>query len=121
VKGSQDGSWGLTQGYLTKGQADYHGAVDRWLAKHGLKTIFCLVQFQGVELTGMPRVYLAAPSEIATRLKATSNNKGDTILYEAKTWTARAKAAGTTEKVPDAWLFSRERVETLFNRPEVLV
>jgi hypothetical protein len=114
VKGSQDGSWGLTQGFLTKGQADYHEAVDRWLAKHGLKTIFCLVQFQSVELMGMPRVYLATPLEIAARLKATSNNNGGTILHEDKTWTTRAKGAGTTDKVPEAWMFSKERVEELF-------
>lgn len=28
VKGSQDGSWGLTQSYLRR--ADYHAAVDLW-------------------------------------------------------------------------------------------
>jgi Holliday junction resolvase-like predicted endonuclease len=34
VKGSQDGSWGLTQGLLTKGLADYSDAISKWLMKH---------------------------------------------------------------------------------------
>ena len=44
VKGSQDGKWGLTQSYIEN--ADYHGAADKWLAKHSKKTVFCLVQIQ---------------------------------------------------------------------------
>jgi Holliday junction resolvase-like predicted endonuclease len=63
VKGSQDGSWGLTQGHLTKGKADYHQATERWLSKHSQKTIFCLVQFENVDLLESPRVYLATPKE----------------------------------------------------------
>ncbi len=47
VKGSQDGSWGLTQGFLTKGKRDYHAAIDKWVAKHGKKTVMCSVQFRG--------------------------------------------------------------------------
>lgn len=35
VKGSQDGGWGLTQGY--KKGCDYHEAIDKWLAAHGKK------------------------------------------------------------------------------------
>src|SRR5580692_7804668 len=38
VKGSQDGSWGLTQSYLKK--ANYHGAIDTWLKRHGSRTVF---------------------------------------------------------------------------------
>ena len=32
VKGSADGGWGLTQGMIH--EADYHGAADKWLARH---------------------------------------------------------------------------------------
>ena len=63
VKGSQDGSWGLTQGF--KKNCNYHEAIDRWLASHGKKTIFCLVQFKDVQPDEMPRMYLATPAEIA--------------------------------------------------------
>jgi len=119
VKGSQDGSWGLTQKYLPKRDAvekkkgkepDYHAAIDAWLKAHGRKTIFCLVQFRGIELNQLPRIYLASPAEIAKRLHETANGRGDTILYEKKTWTSRAWAAGATDEVPMAWGFSEKRV-----------
>src|SRR5436305_10077094 len=59
VKGSQDGGWGLNQSFMKKGTGDYHGAIDEWLACHSRRTTFCFVQFQGVALDKLPRVYLA--------------------------------------------------------------
>jgi hypothetical protein len=112
VKGSQDGSWGLTQSFLET--ADYHGAIEKWLQRHGLKTIFSLVQFKDVALDAMPRMYLARPSEIAERLKSTSRGRGDTILYERKVWTAKAHAAGTVDEIPARWRFSEQRLEEMF-------
>ena len=38
VKGSQDGSWGLTQSF--KKDCDYHEAIAKWLDAHHKKTIF---------------------------------------------------------------------------------
>jgi Holliday junction resolvase-like predicted endonuclease len=67
VKGSQDGSWGLTQSF--KKDRTYGEAADIWLQRHGKKTILCLVQFYKTEMTEMPRVYLATPMEIADILK----------------------------------------------------
>lgn len=113
VKGSRDGSWGLTQSYLERGKADYHGAINTWLARHKPRTIFCFVQFKGVPLDHMPRVYLATPAEVADRLRATASNRGDTILYESHSWGPRAAAAGTVEQIPSEWRFSAERVEGL--------
>jgi hypothetical protein len=113
VKGSKDGSWGLTQSYLK--EADYHGAVDIWLQRHKSRTIFCFVQFKDVALDQFPRVYVATPHEVASRLRATASGRGDTILYEKHTWGARARAAGTIEQIPDRWRFSPERMEQLFN------
>ena len=52
VKGSQDGSWGLTQSFK-KGRT-YHEAVQEWLSRHHKKTIFCLVQFKNVDEANMP-------------------------------------------------------------------
>ena len=111
VKGSKDGGWGLTQSYLES--ADYHGAIEAWLAAHGARTALCFVQFQGVPFDAMPRVYLAAPSEVADRLRATRKGRGDTILWENKAWTTRAHAAGTTEVIPPGWRFSIDRVDRL--------
>jgi Holliday junction resolvase-like predicted endonuclease len=116
VKGSKDGAWGLTQSWLERGKADYHGAIDGWLAQHKKKTVMCFVQFDNVQLNEMPRCYLASPGEVAERLRATSNGRGAAILWEKKVWTARASAAGTVDAIPAAWNFSVVRVEELFRR-----
>jgi Holliday junction resolvase-like predicted endonuclease len=47
VKGSQDGSWGLCQSYLTPETADYGAAIHKWLQRHKARTVLCLVQFRG--------------------------------------------------------------------------
>ena len=117
VKGSKDGAWGLIQSYLpkrdseSKASPDYYAAIDRWLAKHGKKTLFCFVQFQGVAIDSMPRVYLASPVEVAQRLRETAAGRGNTILYERKVWTDRAHAAGTVDEISKEWCFSSARVE----------
>lgn len=115
VKGSQDGSWGLCQSLLRKGQADYHHAIELWLERHKPRTVLCFVQFKGVSVEEMPRVYIATPREVAQRLRDTANGRGDTILYERHEWTARAHAAGTIEEIPCSWKFSCDRVEDLFS------
>lgn len=115
VKGSQDGGWGLTQSHLEKGTANYHGAIDLWQTKHRPRTVVCLVQFEDVPITGMPRVYLATPAEIATHMKGTAAGRGDTILEERKCWTPRAQAGGTTDEIPPEWLFSPETIERLMD------
>jgi hypothetical protein len=111
VKGSKDGGWGLTQTYLAN--ANYHGAVDTWLARHFDRTIFCFVQFKDVALSAMPRMYLATPTEVATWLKKAAAGRGDTVLYELHTWTPRAHAAGTVDRIPEGWLFTPQRIDEL--------
>lgn len=112
VKGSQDGAWGLTQSYIKN--ADYHGAIDIWHGKHRNKRIvFMFVQFQNVNLGQCPRVYLAPPIEIVKQLKASCKRRGETILYENHTW-ARGHGYGTTDKIPDEWVFSVERLDEMF-------
>lgn len=113
VKGSQDGSWGLTQRYLRKAQADYVEAIERWVARHKDRTILCLVQFRGVDLLDLPRMYLATPIDIGNRLRQTANGRGDTILYEQHSWGPRAFAAGTIERIPEEWRFSEARLAQL--------
>lgn len=111
VKGSQDGSWGLTQSLLKN--ADYHGAIDTWLKRHTTGTVYCFVQFRDVPLQVLPRVYLATPGEVARRLHETAYKRGDTILYEDHKWGPRAFAAGTMDRIPPQWRFSAKRVEEL--------
>ena len=112
VKGSQDGGWGLTQSF--KKDHTYHEAAQEWLNKHHQKTIFCLVQFENVDYTQMPRMYLATPQEIADVLCKQANGRGDTVLYENHTWGPKAFACGTVDQIPKDWMFTKERVEYLF-------
>lgn len=114
VKGSKDGSWGLTQKY--KSGRTYHEAIQEWLNNHHKKTIFCLVQFQGTDTTQMPRMYLASPAEIAEVLCNEAGGRGDTILYENHTWGPTAAAYGTVDKLPEEWLFSEARAQEMFDR-----
>ena len=113
VKGSKNGSWGLTQKYLKN--ADYHDAISKWKAAHSSKVIFALVQFQNVSLDQLPRVYMATPAEIANRFRETARGRCDTILYEHKSWGVKARGARTIEEVPTIWRFSEERIEHLIN------
>ena len=114
VKGSRDGGWGLTQSHLSK--ANYHGAVETWLRKHSNKTVFCFVQFKGLSVTDLPRMYLATPVEVARWLRNAAGGRGDTILYESHTWTRRAKAAGITDAIPGEWRFTESRLERIASR-----
>jgi Holliday junction resolvase-like predicted endonuclease len=111
VKGSKDGSWGLTQTLLR--DANYHAAADKWLQKHSSKTVFCLVQFKDVSTESLPRMYLATPQEICARLKSSVAGRGDTILHEHHVWGARAHGAGTVDKIPDHWKFTAQRLEVI--------
>ena len=127
VKGSQDGGWGLTQSFLKQAtkrsgkKADYHGAIDIWLERHGPRTVLCLVQFAGVPSDLLPRLYLATPKEVAKRLHETAKGRGDSILYENQEWTLRAHGAGTVDKIPDNWRFTRGRVEELLENEDVSI
>lgn len=116
VKGSQDGGWGLTQSFIK--HADYHGASNKWLARHGKKTIFCLVQFKSTTVEMLPRMYLATPKEIADWLKSAAAGRGDTILYEKHIWSQRARAAGTTDSIPESWRFTEERLGDIASKIE---
>lgn len=114
VKGSKDGGWGLTQSYLK--EANYHRAIDNWLARHSERTVFCFIQFKNVALTDMPRAYLALPSEIAKRLRDSVKGRGDTVLFENHKWGPRAQGAGTVESIPKSWQFSEELVLRLLHQ-----
>ncbi len=114
VKGSKDGGWGLTQGFK-KGKT-YHEAIREWLNKHHKKTIFCLVQFKNVDETQMPRMYLATPEEIAEVMCREAGGRGDTVLYENHTWGPTAQAHGTVDKIPNEWLFTKARVDEMFEK-----
>lgn len=113
VKGSQDGGWGLTQGF--KKDCDYHEAINRWLSAHGKKTIFCLVQFQGVAENELPRMYLATPTEIADMLHASRAGNGETVLREFHAWGNKSVASGSVDQIPAEWAFTEQRLQYMLN------
>lgn len=117
VKGSQDGGWGLSQSLMKKGSRDYHSAIELWVDRHKPRTVLCFVQFKGAKLTELPRLYLATPSEVGDRLRASRKGVGETILWERHEWTKRAHGAGTIEEIPPLWKFSHQRIESLIEAP----
>jgi hypothetical protein len=50
----------------------------------------------------------------AARMSASVGGRGATILYENHTWGPWAAAAGTTDRIPDKWIFSEGRLKKLF-------
>jgi hypothetical protein len=110
VKGSQDGGWGLTQSFK-KGN-DYFEASKIWAESHGNKTVLCLVQFKDVDLTELPRIYLAQPKDIKEALDKSRKGNGETVLREYHEW-KRGIGSGTIDKIPENWKFSIERIENL--------
>lgn len=118
VKASEDGQWSLTQGYsrqapeVAGNRFDCHAAIDRWVNSHGSRTVCCLVQFENVALHEMPRIYLALPSEVATRMRETSERLGRCALFEKYAWTP-ADGSLRNESLPTSWLFSQNRIEEL--------
>ena len=80
------------------------------------KTIFCLVQFENVNDLQLPKMYLATPSEIAEVLRKARGGCGDTVLHMEHTWGPTAQAYGTTDKIPEEWLFTRDRADKIFEK-----
>ena len=105
VKGSKDGSWGLSQKYLRSNSEsissppDYKKAADLWYEHHREVDLFLFVQFRGVDLDALPSFYVASPMEVRDRLKIAVNGRGDTILHENHTY-MRGFAVGMTWSDP---------------------
>ena len=89
VMGSQDGFWDVTQPYLkraTELTGKKVGITSEPLncgwTGHGSRAACCFVQFQGVAMDRLPRIYLASPRETAERLWEIAEGRGDSILYD---------------------------------------
>jgi hypothetical protein len=129
IKGSDDGRWCLTQSYLTRTanprgiKSDTHRAIDLWLDIHGSRTVYCLVQFEGVSLHQLPRIYLASPSEIASRMRQNTERLGDSALREQYEWISPESGMRALEALPSSWLFSQERIQELLtpHAPQAMV
>lgn len=117
VKASEDGSWNLTQSFSRPGAKsfDCRSAVDFWVDSQGTKTICCLVQFEGVTINQLPRIYLAFPYEIAAEMRAAAERTDRCALLEKYEWTS---IDGKRERsaLPSNWRFSQERIHELIDR-----
>lgn len=122
VKASDDGRWNLTHDFGRRpaewgsGRFDSRGSIDLWLNRHGSRAVCCLVQFEGVAINQLPRIYLASPAEIAEKMSETVDRLGHCMLYEQYTWTARDSGLDSMEMLPSKWRFSPERIEELMSR-----
>lgn len=118
VKASETGEWALTSGFTrrvgeTNGiRIDSKSAIDMWRAGYGSRTICCLVQFSGVAIHELPRIYLASPDEIAVAMRQTAERTGRCALLEMYEWAA-GDGARTVEMLPEKWHFSQARVQEL--------
>ncbi len=110
VKGSKDGGWVLTAGL--KAGRTYHEAAEEWLKRQGREIVFAFVQFWGLNLGEMPRVYIARSTEVATHLKSKKGGTGDTRFAERQEWKAGV-AKGITDKIPDGWWFCSKRIDSV--------
>ncbi|MDX6447265.1 MAG: hypothetical protein QOH71_4339 [Blastocatellia bacterium] len=110
VKGSQDGGWGLFQGYLEN--ANYHGALDAWFSCQPDDLVYLFVQFMNVALDQAPRCYIARPTEILEHMRTTRGGYGYTSLREKHSW-ASGIAKGHSDIIPDAWRISPSRVDSI--------
>jgi len=124
VKASENGRWCLAESYLQRSahwngkKVDVHQAIGLWLDIHGERTIYCLVQFEGVPLNQLPRIYLATPSEIARRMRESAVRLGEPVLMEQYEWTSLETGMLNIEALPSTWLFSPERIqELMFPQP----
>ncbi|HKF48893.1 MAG TPA: hypothetical protein VKB38_16155 [Terracidiphilus sp.] len=121
VKASDNAQWWLTNGFSRRAQdlapnrIDAGSAVNMWLSSYGSRTVCCLVQFEGVALHEMPRIYLACPQEIAQCMRETAERSGQCALFERYDWT---DAGGTAhiETLPESWRFSEERIQHLLDQ-----
>jgi hypothetical protein len=110
VKGSQTGGWGLFQGHLK--DADYHGALDKWLANELSDVVYVFVQFKGVALGEAPRCYVARPVQIVEHMRTTRGGHARTVLREKHAYSSGV-GAGQIDVIPIGWLLSQARVDTV--------
>jgi hypothetical protein len=122
VRASDNGRWCLTESYLrhaadmTGRRNDRKGSIDLWLDHHGSRTVCCLVQFEGIAIQQLPRIYLASPFEIAQRMHETASRVGQATLFEQYEWSSSRDGISNIERLPSNWLFSHERIHELLVR-----
>jgi hypothetical protein len=119
VRATDNGRWDLVTPFLRgvygskSRRADHQNAIDLWLDSQSSRAMCCLVQFGDVPLDQLPRIYLAAPGDVARRMRDTLERLDDASLYEAYEWTSPFEGVQRMETLPNAWRFSPERIQEL--------
>lgn len=109
VKGSTNSGWILTAKEADKSYAD---ALDAWTLRNS-RMVFCLVQFDGVAVGRLPRMYLVPGAELGAFLR--THSFGDIALtllehYEPKSGPNKGKCV----RIPQSWDISQARVDAMF-------
>jgi hypothetical protein len=109
VKGSSDGGWKLA---APESGVSIDDALKAW-QQDNQGYVFCFVQFEEVDLGEMPRIYIATAEEVAECLK--THHFGATTGVLVEEWTrVSGPYKGKTQKIPDEWEISRERINEMF-------
>lgn len=108
VKGSQDGGWGIFQGYIHN--ADYHGALKAWHAAQLADIVYFFVQFKNVPSGEHPRCYIARPEKILAHMKTTRAGHGYTSLREDYSY-KKGIGAGHKDVIPAEWRLTQTRID----------
>jgi hypothetical protein len=114
VKGSQTGGWMLAAKFKQTART-YHQAIDCWLEVQRPDVIFFLVQYFGVALGEVPRVYAARAADIAVHMKTQCNGRGHGALHE--NYKGKRPGAKYDHQVPAAWQFSVQRLNVIISNP----
>ncbi|MBU6995862.1 group I intron-associated PD-(D/E)XK endonuclease [Ferrovum myxofaciens] len=110
VKGNQDGGWMLAVKYKNTATT-YHEAIDLWLTAQRADLIYIFVQFLGVPLGDVPRVYIAKSEEIAMHMKTQRNGQGYGALQEDIR--RIRKGSKYCHHIPAEWKFSQARLDEI--------
>ena len=111
VKGSSDGGWMLTTKHP---DGTYLEALDLWKNKNE-RYIFFYVQYQGISVGHLPRMYIALGHEVAAHALTGLWGGIALTLIENKTL-MRGPKKGQTQCVPPAWQLSEQRIHYVFSR-----
>lgn len=122
VKASDNGCWDLVHPFLRgvhgskSRRADQQKAIDMWLDGQASRAMCCLVQFDGIPLEQLPRIYLASPWDIAKRMLDSLERLDEASLLESYEWTSPFDGVVRMETLPNAWRFSPDRIQELLTR-----
>lgn len=114
VKGSSNGGWMLT---TKRPEGTYESALDEWEKKNA-SFVFFYVQYQGISVGSMPRMYAALGAEVADHQRIGWWGDLGLSLIEAKTIT-RGPKKGQKQCIPASWEVTEARIHDVFARAKI--